>query len=69
MIINIEGLEIEITDGVIKDGDMYVAERNIGKELLTAKFVDFANRWIFPKEIAYVYNLSECKKVVKIIEH
>ena len=31
MIINIEGLEIQITDGVIKDGDMYVAERNIGK--------------------------------------
>jgi hypothetical protein len=68
MIIVIEGLKLEIADRPPIDGEMYVAERNVGKQLLTAKFVDNVNRWVVPIERAYVYNLSECKAVIRMVE-
>ncbi len=68
MIIEIEGLKLEIADRPPIDAEMYVAERNVGKELLTAKFVDTKNRWVVPVEKAYFYNLCECKAVIRMVE-
>ncbi len=68
MIIEIEGLKLEIADRPPIDGEMYVAERNVGKQLLTAKFVDNVNRWVVPIERSYVYNLCECKAVIRMAE-
>lgn len=69
-IVEVDGLLLEISNEPPKDGEMYIAKRNVGYELLTAKFVDEINRYIVPKEFpnAYVYNICECKKVIKIIE-
>lgn len=36
-VVNVEGLELLASDQPIEVGDMYVAERNIGKQLLRAK--------------------------------
>ena len=68
MIIKVEGIKIEIEDQLPKEGELYVAERNVGKQLLTALKVDLKNRWIIPEESAYVYDLHECKRVIKMIE-
>jgi hypothetical protein len=67
MIVEVEGVKLEIADRPPIEGEFYVAERNIGKQLLIAKIVDTTNRWVIPVEKAYVYNLCECKAVIQII--
>lgn len=68
MIVEVEGIKLEIANRPPINGEMYVAERNIGKQLLTAKFADEVNRWVIPFEKAYVYNLCECKAVIRMVE-
>lgn len=69
-IIEIEGLKIEIENELPKEGEMYVAlaKRNTDLHLLTAKEIDMENRWIVPYEKAYLFNLSECKRVIRMVE-
>lgn len=69
MLVEIEGLTLEIANRPPIGGQLYVAERNVGKELLTAKEVDEVNRWVIPVENAYVYDLAECKAVIGFIEN
>lgn len=50
-------------DGEISIGDVYIAERNTGPKLLTAKEID-PRMWIVPQESsAYFYDVWECVKV------
>ena len=67
-VVELEGVFFEIDDCLPEEGELYIAERNIGKQLLKAKVVDQKNRWIIPFENAYVYDFHECKKVIKIVE-
>ena len=68
-IIEIDGIKLEVENKLPKNGELYIAERNIGPQLLTAKEVDTVNNWIVPVEFpnAYVYNISECNRVVRMI--
>jgi len=51
-------------DGTVREGDLYIAERNSGPKLLTAKRIDIENGWIVPVDrYAYPYNIGECVKV------
>lgn len=55
-------------DGEIKPGDLFVAERNICPELLTAKKVDLEVDCVFPTHSSYAlydyyYLHNECVKV------
>lgn len=59
----------------LKPGDIYVAERNSGPKLLTVREVKETfgdeNQWVgavFPVEVAYPYDLSECVKVEIILD-
>lgn len=72
---NVKEVKIEKTGKMVKincdisgdklvAGDIYAAKRNTGWELLTCKEVDLINGWIVPCELAYLYNLFECFKVV-----
>lgn len=56
-------LGVDIVDGPITPGDMYLAGRNTGMKLLTCESVD-PKQWIVPTDsFAYSYNTWECKKV------
>lgn len=60
-VLDLGGVMLRMAEGEINSGDLYVAERNTGPKLLTAKEV--TPRWIVPTSIDYVYNLDECVKV------
>ncbi len=68
--VSIGGVLVRMVEGEIKPGDRYVAERNTGPQLLTAKRIvgqgegpgGFGN-WIDPEESAYNYDIWECVKV------
>lgn len=62
-IVDIEGVKFVIDgDGAVAVGDTYIAERNTGPKLLTAKELDDRN-WIIPEEDAYYFDTWECCKV------
>jgi hypothetical protein len=62
--VSIDGLLVKACPGQdIAPGDVYIAERNTGPHLLTAKSVDRRLGCIFPRELAYPYNLDECVRV------
>lgn len=78
--VEIEGLFFVIDgDGEVRPGDTYIAERNVGPQLLTcAKVQDYEWRmeslgitcnapWIVPVEKAYCYDVGECVRV-KMLE-
>lgn len=67
-IIEVEGIKLEVENEPPKEGEMYVAQRNTGPHLLTAKKVDMKNRWVVPVEKAYVFDLHECKRVIRMID-
>lgn len=48
---------------LLNEGDTYMAERNVGPQLLTVDRVDREIGCVFPKEVAYPYDLYECVKV------
>jgi len=54
-------LGVTIVDEEIKPGDMYLAGRNVGIQLLTCHKV--TDNYIVPKEKAYPYDVWECKKI------
>lgn len=62
-VVDIEGIKLRMDDGKIRPGDLYVAERNTGPKLLTAKIVDLEIGCIFPTCDAYPYDIGEYVKV------
>lgn len=59
-------------EGEIQKGDLYIAERNTGPELLEAEKVvgpgegpNGYGDWIQPTTMNYPYNTGECVKVVE----
>lgn len=62
-IIDFEGVQLKMDPSEIEPGDIYVAERNTGPKLLTAKEVDTEIGCIFPVEQEYPYDIPECVKV------
>lgn len=67
-VLEVEGCEVRVepeqTGADLEPGDLYVAERNTGPQLLTCKTL--GRGWIHPEELAYSYDLHECRKVVEI---
>lgn len=69
--VEIDGLHLAIDgDGEVQAGDLYIAERNTGPQLLTAKRIDnvhneivWGGPWVLPTTFAYAYDLDECVKV------
>lgn len=66
--IEIDGVSFDVSHEEIQVGDSYLAERNRGPVLLTAKEiiplnVDGSGGWIVPVESAYCYDIHECIKV------
>jgi len=62
--VTIEGVDFVMDgDGTVQNGDSYIAERNTGPTLLTAKRVNESMRWILPVENEYSYDTHECVKV------
>lgn len=62
------GIPFRLVDGPIVEGDTYMAERNTGLHVFTAKFVDNDpnkrySGWIVPVEHGYSYDLGECIKI------
>lgn len=70
--INLDGLYFRMAvdeDGnelPIRNGDLYIAERNTGPKLLIARDVDFVNDWIAPTCDEYFYDINECVRVVEV---
>jgi hypothetical protein len=68
-IINIEGIDFEVEAKLPAEGEYYIAERNTGPKLLTAKMIDHFRGYIVPVEKGvYCFNFDECKRVVRMIE-
>ena len=61
-VLDLDGLLLRAAPGEIAPGDLYVAERNSGPVLLTARSID-ARGWILSRENGYPYDWSECVKV------
>ena len=65
-IVNLDGLRFRIAKGEIKVGDLYIAERNTGPKLLTAKFINIESGWIGATTHDYPFNIDECVKVEEV---
>lgn len=57
----------------IREGDLYIAERNTGPKLLTAAKVVKSGEgphgsggWILPTSMDYPYDIPECVKIVEV---
>jgi len=62
-ILDLDGILLKMDEGEIREGDLYVAERNTGPKLLTAKKVNHDRGWIEPTSNDYSFDLGECVKV------
>lgn len=68
-IIKVEGVLLEVETTLPKEGQLYVAQRNNGPRLLTAKKIDLERGYVVPsEEFQYVFDLHECKRVIRMIE-
>ena len=56
------GLKLD-WDSPINIGDLYLAKRNTGFKLLTAKKI--VDNYVIPVENEYCYDIWECCKVIK----
>jgi hypothetical protein len=67
LIEGIECLEFSVVVTGIQPGDLYMAKRNTGWQLLTCerRVSDNVLDYVVAKEIAYSYDARECFKVVK----
>ena len=74
-VLYLDGLRLVKDEGEIKVGDLYIAERNTGPKLLTAKEIVPFNSpdhsgyggWIIPtNHLEYSYDLHECVKVKEV---
>jgi len=61
--VDFEGIRLEMDEGPISSGDLYVAERNTGPKLLTALRISEELGCVFPTTPDYPYNIWECVKV------
>ena len=66
--IDVDGLKLKMDDGEIKEGDLYVAERNTGPHFLTAQKVVMSEcgccvSYICPTTNHYSFDGGECVKV------
>lgn len=67
LIVDIEGITLKKIEGEIEKGDLYVAERNTGPKLLTARevvwrtdgYIDF----VVPTTADYAFDGYECVRV------
>ena len=50
-VVILDGISLKMDDGEIKSGDLYVAERNTGPKLLTARVVDQERGWIHATDL------------------
>lgn len=77
-VIDLEGLRLRMDvdekgdEKPIQDGDLYIAERNTGPQLLTARKVVLpgegergSGNFIIATTTAYPYDIPECVKVVE----
>ena len=64
----IEDVPFRLLPGDIEPGDTYIAERNVGLQLLTCKSNNRKGGWINPVEVAYSYDTGECIKIELLIE-
>ena len=62
-IIVIEGMDVVVSKEEIQPGDVYVAKRNTGWKILTAR--EIGNGCIHSVESGYSFDIRECFKVVK----
>ncbi len=62
-VLNLDGILLKMDEDEIREGDLYVAERNTGPKLLVAKKVDRDRGWIEPTSTDYSFDLHECVKV------
>lgn len=77
-VIDLEGLRFRMAvdengqERPVEAGDLYIAERNTGPQLLTALKVmneeSLAGGFIIPTTHHYPYDVSECVKVVEVVE-
>jgi len=67
--INFEGVKLKMDgDGKVRQGDLYVAERNTGPKLLTAREIVMSEcgcciSYIIPTSSDYCFDGTECVKV------
>jgi len=64
--VTIDGVSyIKDGNGQVHDGDIYIAERNTGPEVLVAEKVCTleGQHWVRPVSMAYSYDYHECVKV------
>ncbi len=64
--IDLKGIRLKMDNGLIKIGDLYIAERNTGPKLLIAKKIDEETGYIIPTTIDYLYGMQECVKVKEV---
>lgn len=66
-VVDLGGIRVKMDEGEIKPGDLYVAERNTGPHLLTAREVVRTEHghidYIHPTTLSYSFDGSECVKV------
>ena len=82
-IVELEGVKLKMIPGketgaALEPGDMYIAERNRGPQLLTVNYVvdqDYAHRWglkhwgwVVPTGISYSFDFHECVGVEVLTE-
>lgn len=65
-VVELEGFKFRRVEGEIGPGDMYIAERNTGPQLLWCSFIEKGA--IFPTTIDYPYDIGECVKVEEVEE-
>lgn len=57
-------------EAAIQPGDLYIAERNTGPQLLIAKQIarpeNGSLAYVIAAEVAYPYDLRECVKIVEV---
>lgn len=61
-VVSLDGFTITIRPGNIEPGDTYLAEKNTGPKLLTAKGIH-PRGYIIPEEFAYPYDTCDCVRV------
>lgn len=67
-IVDLDGIKLRKAEGRIQSGDLYVAERNTGPKLLTAKEVVMSEcgcciNYVIPTTTDYCFDGGECVRV------
>ena len=63
-IVDLGGIFVEMDEGEIQPGDLYIAERNTGPKLLIAREINLETGCVFPTEFGqYAFDIYECVKV------